>query len=132
MEHNAYEEKMKYSESHEWVLIENETAVVGISKHAQKELGEVVYVELPKVGDVVEAGKEAAVLESTKAAADIYSPLSGTITEVNELVKENPSLLNSSPENEGWIFKIAPSDLSQLDSLLDQSQYLHLTSGISS
>lgn len=120
---------MKYSESHEWVSIENELAIVGISNHAQDELGEIVYVELPNVGDTVEAGKEIAVLESTKAAADIYSPLSGTIIEVNERVKQDPSLLNNAPESEGWIFKVAPSDLSQLDSLLDETQYLLLTSG---
>ncbi len=119
---------MKYSESHEWVLLDHEIAIVGISRYAQEELGDVVYVELPKVGDQIKAGEEIAVLESTKAAADIYSPVSGTVIEVNGQVKENPSLLNSAPEKEGWIFKIAPSDLSELNSLLDESQYLLITS----
>ena len=119
---------MKYTDSHEWVMIEDETGIVGISKHAQKELGEVVYVEFPKVGQMIKAGEEIAVLESTKAAADIYSPVSGTIVAINENVKEDPSILNNSPENEGWLFKIALVDLSELDTLLDHQQYLELIS----
>lgn len=128
MEYNAVEKNMKYSESHEWISIEGEKAVIGISDHAQKELGEIVYVQLPKVGDKIKAKQEMAVLESTKAAADIYSPISGTVLEVNEAVVEDPSLLNRFPENEGWLLKIAPEDLSELDSLLKPQQYLQLIS----
>lgn len=128
MEFITDEGRLKYTDSHEWVAIEGEIGVVGISTHAQKELGEVVFIQLPKVGEKVDAGCEIAVLESTKAAADIYCPISGTIVAVNERVKEDPSILNSSPEREGWLFKIAVSDLSELDTLLDHQQYLQLTS----
>jgi glycine cleavage system H protein len=115
---------MKYTESHEWV----EKGRVGISSYASEELGNVVYIELPKVGQKVEAGQEVAILESTKAAADIYSPVSGTITAINQKLTEDPSLLNSSPEKEGWLFEIALSDASELDSLLSQEQYLQMIS----
>ncbi len=128
MEHNANEENMKYSESHEWVVIEEEAATVGISDHAQKELGEVVFIQLPSVGDQLQAGQEAVVLESTKAAADIYSPVSGSITAVNTKLNEDPSLLNRSPEEEGWLFKIALDNLDELEPLLERSQYLQLIS----
>ncbi|NGX37318.1 MAG: Glycine cleavage system H protein [Chlamydiae bacterium] len=128
MEFITDEGRLKYTDSHEWVAIEGEIGVVGISTHAQKELGEVVFIQLPKVGEKVDAGCEIAVLESTKAAADIYCPISGTIVAVNERVKDDPSILNSSPEREGWLFKIAVSDLSELDTLLDHQQYLQLTS----
>ena len=119
---------MKYSESHEWVVIEEEAATVGISDHAQKELGEVVFIQLPSVGDQLQAGQEAVVLESTKAAADIYSPVSGSITAVNTKLNEDPSLLNRSPEEEGWLFKIALDNLDELEPLLERSQYLQLIS----
>ena len=119
---------MKYTDSHEWIFVDGETAAVGISAHAQKELGEVVFIQLPKVGDKFKAGNEVAVLESTKAAADIYCPVSGTIVAINEDVKENPNILNTSPEKDGWLFKIALSDLSELDTLLCDQQYLQLIS----
>lgn len=115
---------MKYTESHEWV----EKGKVGISSYASQELGNVVYIELPKVGQKVEAGQEVAILESTKAAADIYSPVSGTITAINQKLTEDPSLLNSSPEKDGWLFEISLSDASELDSLLSQEQYLQMIS----
>lgn len=119
---------MKYTESHEWIIAKKKIGRVGISAYAQKELGDVVYIQLPKVGQKVEAGEEVAVLESTKAAADIYSPVSGEITAINPKVAEDPTLLNRSPENEGWLFEIALSDPSELDTLLDDQQYLHLIS----
>ena len=119
---------MNYTDSHEWIAIEGEMGTVGVSTHAQKELGEVVFIQLPKVGDKVEAGSEIAVLESTKAAADIYCPVSGTIVAINEHVKNDPNILNTSPEKEGWLFKIALSDLSELDTLLSDQQYLQLIS----
>lgn len=117
---------MKYTESHEWINPLN--GCVGISEHAQEELGEVVYVQLPYVGQQVEAGDEVAVLESTKAAADIYCPVSGKILAVNEQVRENPSLINASSEKEGWLFKIEMTDASELDSLLDRDLYHQLLS----
>lgn len=114
---------MKYSDSHEWVRIEDSVGQVGISTHAQKELGEIVYVELPRVGQEIKAGEEVAVLESTKAAADIYTPVSGTITKVNERVKETPSLLNTSPEEEGYLFEIALSNPEELERLMPVEAY---------
>jgi len=119
---------MKFSNTHEWARIDGETALVGITEYAQKELGEVVFVQLPKVGQEVEAGSEIVILESTKAASDIYTPVSGTILEVNEKVKADPSILNRSAESEGWLFKIAIRNRSELDTLLNQEQYLGLIS----
>lgn len=117
---------MKYTDSHEWIQFEGETGVVGISAHAQKELGEIVYIELPLVGQTVQKGDEVVVLESTKAAADIYSPVSGTIIAINENVKRDPNLLNASPEKEGWLFKIAVSNVAECETLLDHHKYLEL------
>ena len=122
---------MKFTPSHEWIVIEDDIGTVGISGHAQKELGEVVYVELPSVGKEIQAGEEAVVLESTKAAADIYSPVSGEIVAVNEALKENPQLLNSFPETQGWLFKIKVKDPSELNALMDKKSYstlVHQTS----
>src|SRR5262249_54887621 len=115
--------KMKYTETHEWVEVKNGIGVVGITDHAQKELGEIVYVELPKEGKAVKAGEEAAVLESTKAAADVYAPISGTIVEVNAQLAKASELVNQSPEKEGWLFKLKPSDLKELDKLMDEKSY---------
>lgn len=117
---------MRFSDSHEWVNVKDEIATVGITEHAQKELGEIVFVQLPKVGDKLEAKQEVVVLESTKAAADIYCPISGTVVKVNEKVVEDPTLLNSDPEGSGWLFVLAANDSSELDELMDRSQYLEL------
>lgn len=114
---------MKFTESHEWIEEQNQVGTVGITEHAQNELGDIVYVELPKIGKMVKAGEEAAVLESTKAAADIYSPVSGTIVEVNMSLVETPELVNSSPQKDGWIFKIKLSAPSELNKLLDEKGY---------
>lgn len=111
---------MKYTETHEWYL----DGKVGISKYAQKELGEIVYIELPKVGQKVRAGEEIAVLESTKAALDIYSPISGTIASVNMKLKEDVNLLNQSPEKGGYLFEITPSHPEEIESLLTADDYL--------
>lgn len=118
---------MKYTDSHEWIYIENSIGKVGVSAYAKRELGEIVYVELPKIGQEVTAGAEVAVLESTKAAADIYSPVSGRIVKVNEQVKKDVSLINTSPESTGWLYEIELHDLSELDQLLDQAAYQKLT-----
>ncbi len=111
---------MKFTDSHEWVTAEG---LVGITAHAQKELGDIVFVQLPEIGTKLTAGKEAAVLESTKAAADIYSPVSGTVIEINEALQNTPSLLNTDPEKSGWLFKVALEAPSELDRLLNKEQY---------
>lgn len=115
---------MKFTDSHEWVLNETESIVfIGITNFAQKELGEIVYIELPKVGCEVHAQQEIAVLESTKSAVDIYSPVSGKIIEINTRLLETPQLINQDPEKQGWICKIQLSNLSELKSLLSLSSY---------
>lgn len=115
---------MKFTESHEWIDVKGNIGTVGISQHAQGELGEIVYVELPEVGKTVKAGKEAAVLESTKAAADVYSPVSGVIESVNHNLTSEPNLVNRSPEKDGWIFTIKLSDPAELDAMMTQDAYL--------
>lgn len=115
---------MKFSETHEWIHIDNDVGTVGISNHAQKELGDIVFVELPKIGKNVKAGEEVAVLESTKAAADVYSPVSGTILEVNANLSNASELVNQSPEKEGWLFKIKLSNLEELKELMEEEIYL--------
>ena len=110
-------EDLKYSETHEWVRLENGQARVGITDHAQAELTDVVYVELPKIGAKVQAKAPAAVVESVKAAGDIYSPVSGTVVAVNEALENNPALVNTDPHGEGWIFLVAldaPEEVAQL------------------
>ncbi|MFA6915606.1 MAG: glycine cleavage system protein GcvH [Parachlamydiales bacterium] len=115
---------MKYTPSHEWIETKpQDYAIVGITDYAQKELGDIVYIELPKVGRLVKAGEQICVLESTKAAADVYSPVSGTVTEVNDQLKDNSSLVNSDAEGSGWLYKIDLSAPNELDSLLDQDAY---------
>ena len=121
---------MKFTDSHEWIEDEQNNKVkVGVSKYAQKELGDIVYIELPTVGKKVNAGQEIAVLESTKAAADIYAPASGTIIEVNTLLATQPELVNQDPEGKGWIVKIELADPAELDLLMDQQAYQALLNG---
>lgn len=115
---------MKYTDSHEWIKVEAEnTAIVGVTLYAQKELGDIVYVELPVPGRKVHASQEVAVLESTKAAADIYSPASGIIIAVNNELTVHPELINQSPEKEGWLYKIQLSNPAELDLLMDKTNY---------
>lgn len=114
---------MLFSESHEWVQEMDAICRVGITDFAQKELGDIVYVELPKVGASLEQGKEVAVLESTKAAADVYSPVSGRIVSVNEQLVDNPDLINASAETEGWIYTIELSDPAELKDLMNHESY---------
>ena len=120
--------EIRYTPSHEWVRFDpkGEGATVGISHHAQTELGEIVYVELPKEGQEVSAGQELAVVESTKAATDLYSPVSGRILRVNTALNTTPSLVNSAAEKEGWIAVIAFSDLEEIKALLSSEEYLAL------
>lgn len=117
---------LKYTESHEWIDVKDGIGTVGVSSHAQKELGDIVYVELPAVGKSFNAGEEIAVLESTKAAADVYTPVSGTIVEVNTSLKDQSELINTSPEEHGWIFKIRLNDLAELEKLMDSKQYFSM------
>jgi len=112
---------LRYRESHEW--IDPATGVVGITDHAQHELTDVVFVELPKIGSKVKAGDHVAVVESVKAASDIYAPVSGEVIEVNTGLPENPSLLNTDPHGSGWIFKLAVSEPAELKALMDAAAY---------
>ncbi|MDZ4145903.1 MAG: glycine cleavage system protein GcvH [Burkholderiales bacterium] len=114
---------IKYTEDHEWLKVEGDTATVGITVHAQDALGDVVFVDLPEVGKVLAPRDVAGVVESVKAAADVYMPVSGEIVEVNEALRADPSLANSDPQGTGWFFKVRLSDASQLDALLDETAY---------
>ena len=114
---------LKFAKSHEWVRVENDIATVGISDHAQAELTDIVFVELPDPGRTVGAGEACAVVESVKTASDIYAPVSGEITEVNQPVIDDPALVNSAPFGEGWFFKIRLSNPEELGQLLDPDAY---------
>lgn len=115
---------LKFLRTHEWARIEdNGTVTVGISDHAQSQLGDLVYVELPEVGDSVEPGASCAVVESVKAASDIYSPVSGEVVAINEALNDSPEAINEDAYGEGWLFVVKPSDTSELDELLDPAAY---------
>jgi glycine cleavage system H protein len=114
---------IKYTEDHEWLRIEGEHAVVGITAHAQDALGDVVFVELPEVGASIEQKAIAGVVESVKAAADVYMPVSGVVTEVNEALRADPSLANSDPMGAGWFFKVQLSQPAQIGALMDEAAY---------
>ena len=116
--------ELRYTKTHEWVRLDkNGVATIGITDFAQEQLGDLTYVELPGVGDNVEAQSEVAVVESVKAAADIYAPVAGTIAEVNKKLEEQPELINSDPFGDGWIYKLRPDDPSEIDMLLDAGGY---------
>ncbi|MGE5952488.1 MAG: glycine cleavage system protein GcvH [Qipengyuania vulgaris] len=119
-----------FTDEHEWIDLEGDTATVGITDFAQGQLGDIVFVELPEVGTMVEKGKDAAVVESVKAASDVYAPLSGEVVEVNEGLEEDPALVNSSPEEDGWFFKMTVSDKSELDGLMDDKAYKSFCDGL--
>lgn len=117
-------ENLKYLASHEWVKLEDDgTATVGISDHAQDLLGDIVFVELPEVGQLLEAESEAAVVESVKAASDVYSPIGGEVIEINEKLMEEPDVVNNSPYEDGWFFKIKPDGIEGLENLLSAAEY---------
>ena len=118
---------IKFTPDHEYVRVEGSTGIVGITPYAQEQLGDIVFVELPAVGKVLKKGDEAAVVESVKAASEIYAPVSGTVTEINEALSGEPGLINSAPEGDGWIYKVAISDEGELDTLLDADGYAELT-----
>jgi glycine cleavage system H protein len=113
----------RYTRDHEWVQLDGDTATVGITQYAAEQLGDVVFVELPEVGRKVKKGDGAAVVESVKAASDVYSPLSGEVVETNGGLTDNPGTVNEAPEGGGWFMKIKVGDKSELDSLLDQAAY---------
>lgn len=114
---------LKFTPDHEWVNVEGDSATVGITPFAQEKLGDLVFVELPKPGAVLEAGAAAAVVESVKAASDVYSPIKGEVTEVNERVVDDPTLVNSDPTGQGWLFKLKITDRASLDKLMDEPAY---------
>ena len=115
---------LKFLSSHEWARVESDaTITIGISDHAQDLLGDIVFVELPEVGQTLDAETDAAIVESVKAASDIYSPLSGEVIEVNSLLEDQPEIINSSPYEDGWFFKLTPSDMGELDNLLSPEDY---------
>ena len=114
---------IKYTEDHEWVKVDGDIAIVGITEHAQDALGDVVFVELPEVGKTYAQKDVAGVVESVKAAADVYMPVSGEVVEVNQALVDEPSLANSDPMGAGWFFKVKLSDASQLDALMDEAAY---------
>lgn len=121
---SEYPGELKYAESHEWARVEDDgTVTVGISDHAQDSLGDVVYVELPEIGTDVSAKGEAGVVESVKAASDVYAPISGKIISVNETLEDAPETVNDSPYKQGWFFRLQPADLTELESMLDANAY---------
>ena len=112
-----------YTDEHEWIDVEDDVATVGITDYAQGQLGDIVFVELPEVGALIEQGKDAAVVESVKAASDVYAPITGEVTETNAALEEDPSLVNSAPEDGGWFFKMTIADPGELDGLMDEDGY---------
>lgn len=120
---NQIPNNLKYAESHEWILVEGDVATVGITDHAQAELSDVVFVDLPEVGNVIALGDNAAVVESVKAASDIYAPITGEVLEVNEELGNDPALINTDPYGSGWIYKVKISDASELEDLMSAEDY---------
>ncbi len=122
MSHTPLE--LKYASTHEWARVEEDgTVTVGITAHAQEALGDVVFVELPELGTILAVADEAGVVESVKAASDIYAPLAGEVIDINTQLEDNPEMVNTDPYNEGWFYKLQPSDLSDLDNLLTAEEY---------
>lgn len=120
---------LKYSNDHEWIRLDGDHASIGITDHAQDSLGEIVFVELPKVGDVLEKSSIFGAVESTKSVSDLYTPVAGTVTEVNASVENEPELINSSPYSEGWMIKISPTDVADIETLLTSEEYKNLIDG---
>ena len=112
-----------FTKDHEWIRVEGDKATVGISKHAEQALGDIVFAEAPEAGKQLTKGGDAAVVESVKAASDVYSPVSGEVTEANPAIAEDPSVINSDPEGEGWFFKLRLSDPGELEGLMDEAAY---------
>ncbi len=123
-------EGLLYSKEHEWVKVEGDVAIVGITDYAQESLGDIVFVELPEVGRAVSAGEATAVVESVKSASDVYSPVSGEVIEVNQAIVDSPELVNKSPYDEGWFFKVRMSNQEELSSLLTPEAYRDYVAGL--
>jgi len=121
---------LKFTEDHEWMLIEDSVVTVGITDHAQNALGDIVFVELPEVGASYNKGDDAAVVESVKAASEVYAPLTGNITEINEDLEGEPGKVNSSPMDDGWFFKMTVADTSELEGLMDEAAYGEFVAGL--
>jgi glycine cleavage system H protein len=119
-----------FTRDHEWIDVDGSTATVGITDYAQGQLGDVVFVELPEAGRVVAAGKEAAVVESVKAASEVYAPVSGTVTEANGALADTPDLVNTAPEGDGWFFRLTLSNPAELDGLMDEGAYKAFVAGL--
>ncbi len=119
---------IKYTDDHEWVSLEGDVATFGITDHAQEQLGELVFIELPEVGSQLTRGGEAAVVESVKAASDVYAPVSGEVVEVNSVLDAEPTKVNEEPQGSGWLIRVKLSDISELDSMLDADAYSQLIS----
>ena len=114
---------VKFSKEHEWIKVDDNIATIGITKHATEMLGDIVFVELPKKGSLVKKDGNAGVVESTKAASDVYTPISGEVVETNQSIVDDPSKINSDPENEGWFFKLKIKDKSEIDTLMNKEEY---------
>lgn len=125
-----FDESVRYQESHEWARKDGDVIVIGVSDYAQDELGDVVFVEFPGVGASLKKGNAFGVVESVKAASDLYMPVSGTVTEINETLSDKPETINESPFGDGWIIKVKPEDPSELDSLMDAAAYRSFTEGL--
>ncbi len=121
---------IKFSKNHEWISIEGNIATVGITNYAQKQLGDVVYAEVPEAGKEVDQGDDTAVVESVKAASEIFAPITGEITEGNAALEDEPATINTDTEGEGWIFKMTVADASQLDGLMDAAAYKDYVAGL--
>ncbi len=119
-----------FTEDHEWIAVEGDTATVGITDHARTQLGDIVFVELPAAGARVSKGKEAAVVESVKAASDVFAPVSGEVLESNTAIETDPSIVNDAPEGDGWFFKVRLADSGELDGLMDEAAYKAFVSGL--
>jgi glycine cleavage system H protein len=112
-----------FTKEHEWIRVDGDTATVGISNHAQEQLGDIVFAEIPEAGRKLSKGQEAAVVESVKAASDVYAPVSGEVVEGNQAVADDPALVNSDPEGQGWFFKVKLDNPGELDGLMDEASY---------
>jgi glycine cleavage system H protein len=124
-----FPDDVRYTEDHEWVKSEGETVKAGISDYAQDQLGDIVFVELPRIGDSFQKGQEFGTVESVKAVSELYMPVGGEVTEINTAIEDAPELVNTSPYQEGWMIVIKPDDPGELDSLMDRSAYLEMLKG---
>ena len=121
---------VKYSKDHEWVRVDGDVATIGVTDFAQNALGDVVFVELPETGKDLSPGDEACVVESVKAASEVYAPISGVVSDVNSALEDTPDLVNSDPEGEGWFFKLTLSNASELDALMSEAEYKDFIAGL--